>query len=59
MAYQTPVPSLYVSERQIIFREPSEIAANVQTDVSVTYSDIDGNGVSDLSTINPFGKTFG
>src|ERR1035437_8550515 len=37
VANQTPAPLLYVSEQQINFQAPYEIAGSPQTNVTVTY----------------------
>lgn len=50
VANQTPSPLLYVSEPQINFQAPYEIAGSPQTNVTVTYSDVNGNSVSDSRT---------
>lgn len=46
VANQTPAPLLYVSEQQINFQLPYEIAGSPQTSVTLTYSDVNGNSVS-------------
>ena len=51
VANQTPAPLLYVSEQQINFQAPYEIAGSPQTNVTVTYSDVNGNSVSDSRTL--------
>ncbi len=51
VANQTPAPLLYVSEQQVNFQAPYEIAGSPQTNVTVTYSDINGNSVSDSRTL--------
>ena len=51
MANQTPAPLLYISEQQINFQAPYEIAGSPQTNLTVTYSDVNGNGVSDSRTL--------
>jgi uncharacterized protein (TIGR03437 family) len=51
-ANQTPAPLLYVSEPQINFQAPYEIAGSPQTNLTVTYSDANGNSVSDSRTLN-------
>lgn len=47
LANQTPAPLLYVSEQQINFQAPYEIAGSPQTGITVTYSDVNGNNDSD------------
>ncbi len=49
-ANQTPAPLLYVSEQQVNFQAPYEIAGSNQANMTVTYSDINGNSVSDSRT---------
>jgi uncharacterized protein (TIGR03437 family) len=49
-AGQTPAPLLYVSEQQINFQVPYEVAGNPQTTIAVTYSAAGGNSVSDSRT---------
>jgi uncharacterized protein (TIGR03437 family) len=51
MANQTPAPLLYVSEQQVNFQAPYEIAGSPQTNVTLTYSDVNGNSVSDTRTL--------
>jgi uncharacterized protein (TIGR03437 family) len=51
VANQTPAPLLYLSERQVNFQAPYEIAGSPQTNVTVTYSDVNGNSVSDWRTL--------
>ena len=55
VANQTPAPLLYISEQQINFQAPYEIAGSPQTNVTVTYSDVNGNSVSDSENI-PSGR---
>ena len=50
VANQTPAPLLYISEQQINFQAPYEIAGSPQTNVTVTYSDVNGNSFSDFRT---------
>ena len=50
-AGQTPAPLLYISEQQINFQAPYEIAGSSQTNLAVTYSDINGNTTSDSRTL--------
>lgn len=50
-ANQTPTPLLYVSEPQINFQAPYEIASSPQASFTVTYSDVNGNQISDARTI--------
>ena len=50
MANQTPSPLLYVSEPQINFQAPYEIAGSPQTSVILTYADVNGKSVSDSRT---------
>jgi uncharacterized protein (TIGR03437 family) len=47
VADQTPAPLLYVSEQQVNFQVPYEIAGSSQTNLTVTYSDVNGDSVSD------------
>ena len=51
MANQTPAPLLYVSEQQVNFQAPYEIAGSPQTNLTVTYPDVNGNSVSDSRTL--------
>jgi uncharacterized protein (TIGR03437 family) len=51
VADQTPAPLLYVSEQQVNFQAPYEIAGGPQTNLTVTYSDVNGNKVSDSRTL--------
>jgi uncharacterized protein (TIGR03437 family) len=51
VADQTPAPLLYISEQQINFQAPYEIAGSPQTNLTVTYSDVSGNSVSDGRTL--------
>ena len=51
VANQAPAPLLYVSERQINFQAPYEIAGSPETNLSVTYSDVNGNSVFDARPI--------
>ncbi len=58
VANQTPAPLLYVSEQQVNFQVPYEIAGSAQANLAVTYSDVNGNSVSNSRTfpvaaINP------
>jgi uncharacterized protein (TIGR03437 family) len=46
-----PAPLLYVSEPQINFQLPYELAAGSQTNVTVAYSDVNGNSISDSRTL--------
>jgi uncharacterized protein (TIGR03437 family) len=55
-ANQTPAPLLYLSGQQINFQTPYEIAGSPQTDVTVTYSDVNGNSVSDLRMLRVAGS---
>ena len=50
VANQTPAPLLYISEQQINFQAPYEIAGSPRTNVTVTYSDVNGNSFSDFRT---------
>ena len=52
LANQTPSPLIYVSEQQINFQVPYEIADSAQTNLMLTYSDVNGNSVSDSRTLN-------
>jgi uncharacterized protein (TIGR03437 family) len=51
LANQTPAPLLYVSGQQVNFQAPYEIAGSSQADISVNYSDINGNKISDSRTL--------
>ena len=51
MANQTPAPLLYISEQQVNFQAPYEIAGSPQTNMTVSYSDVNGNSVSDWRTL--------
>jgi len=51
VANQTPAPLLYVSEQQVNVQVPYEIAGSPQTNVTLTYSDVNGNSVSDSRTL--------
>jgi uncharacterized protein (TIGR03437 family) len=51
LANQTPAPLLYVSGQQANFQAPYEISGSPQTDLTVTYSDVNGNKVSDSRTL--------
>jgi uncharacterized protein (TIGR03437 family) len=51
VANQTPAPLLYISEQQINFQAPYEIAGSSQTNVTVTYSDVNGNSFADSRTL--------
>jgi uncharacterized protein (TIGR03437 family) len=51
MANQTYAPLLYVSEQQINFQVPYEIAGSPQANLTVTYSDANRNGVSDARLV--------
>ena len=50
VANQTPAPLLYVSQQQINLQAPYEIAGSPQTNITVTYSDVNVNSVSDSRT---------
>jgi len=50
VANQTPAPLLYISEEQVNFQAPYEIEGSPQTNVTVTYSDLNGDSVSDWRT---------
>ena len=52
MANQTASPLLYVSQQQINFQAPYEIAAGPSVNLNLTYSDVDGNSISDSRTLN-------
>jgi uncharacterized protein (TIGR03437 family) len=52
VANQTPAPLLYVSEQQINFQAPYEIAGSPLMNVTLTYADVNGNSVSDSRTLN-------
>ncbi len=51
VANQTPAPLLYVSEEQVNFQAPYEIAGSPQTNLTLTYADVNGNSVSDSRTL--------
>jgi uncharacterized protein (TIGR03437 family) len=51
VANQTPAPLLYVAEPQINLQAPYEIAGSPETNVTVTYSDVNGNSISDSRII--------
>jgi uncharacterized protein (TIGR03437 family) len=51
MANHTPAPLLYVSEQQVNLQAPYEIAAIPETDLTLTYSDVNGKSVSDSRTL--------
>ena len=51
MANQTASPLLFVTEPQINFQVPYEIAGSSQTNVTMTYTDVNGNSVSDSRTL--------
>lgn len=51
MANQTPAPLLYISEQQVNLQAPYEIAASLETNLTLTYSDVNGNTVSDSRTL--------
>lgn len=51
VANRTPAPLLYVSEQQVNFQAPYEIAGSLQTNVTLTYSDAGGKSVSDSRTL--------
>jgi uncharacterized protein (TIGR03437 family) len=51
MANHTPAPLLYVSEQQVNLQAPYEIAGSPQTDLTLTYSDVNGKNVSDSRTL--------
>ena len=51
VANQVPAPLLYVSGQQINFQAPYEIASSPQANLTVTYSDANGNTVSDARPI--------
>jgi uncharacterized protein (TIGR03437 family) len=50
VANQTPAPLLYISQQQVNFQAPYEIAGSPQTNVTVTYPDVNGNSISDWRT---------
>lgn len=52
LANQTPAPLLSISEQQINFQAPYEIAGSPRTNLTVTYADANGNSVSDSRTLN-------
>jgi uncharacterized protein (TIGR03437 family) len=51
LANEIPAPLLYISGQQVNFQAPYEIAGGSQTDVTVTYSDVNGHKVSDSRTL--------
>jgi uncharacterized protein (TIGR03437 family) len=51
LAGQTPAPLLYVSEQQVNFQAPYEIAGSLETNLTLTYSDANDNSVSDARTL--------
>ena len=51
VANQAPAPLLYVSGQQINFQAPYEIAGSPQTSLTLTYSDVNGNSVSDARPV--------
>jgi uncharacterized protein (TIGR03437 family) len=51
LANQTPSPLLYVSGQQVNFQAPYEISGSSETDMTMTYSDVDGNKISDSRTL--------
>jgi uncharacterized protein (TIGR03437 family) len=51
LANQTPSPLLYVSGQQVNFQAPYEIAGSSETDMTMTYSDVNGNKISDSRTL--------
>ena len=51
MANQTPAPLLYLSGQQINFQAPYEIAGSPQTNLTLTYSDVNGASISDSRTL--------
>jgi len=51
MANQIPAPLLYVSNQQVNLQAPYEIAGSLETNLSVTYSDVNGNTISDSRTL--------
>jgi uncharacterized protein (TIGR03437 family) len=50
-ANQTPAPLLYVSQQQINFQAPYEIAGSAQSNFTVSYADVNGNSVTDSRTV--------
>ena len=50
-ANQTQAPLLYVSEPQVNFQAPYEIAGSPQTTLTLTYSDVNGNTITDSRTV--------
>ena len=51
MANQAPAPLLYISEPQVNVQAPYEIAGSLETNLTLTYSDANGNTVSDSRTL--------
>jgi uncharacterized protein (TIGR03437 family) len=51
VAGSTPAPLLYLSGQQINFQAPYEITGNSQTDLTLTYSDVNGRTISDSRTL--------
>ena len=51
LANQTPAPLLYISEPQVNIQTPYEIAGSRETNLTLTYSDVSGNTVSDSRTL--------
>jgi uncharacterized protein (TIGR03437 family) len=51
MADHTPSPLLYVSEQQVNIQAPYEIAGSPETNLTLTYSDVNGKSVSDSRTL--------
>jgi uncharacterized protein (TIGR03437 family) len=50
-ANQTPSPLLYISEPQVNFQAPYEIAGSSQANLTLTYTDVNGNQISDSRTL--------
>jgi uncharacterized protein (TIGR03437 family) len=47
VANQTPTPLLYVSDQQINFQTPYETPGSLEANLTLTYSDINGDTISD------------
>ena len=51
MANQTPAPLLYVSQQQVNFQAPYELAGSTQAKLTLTYSDVNSQSISDGRTL--------
>ena len=56
VANQIPAPLLYVSEQQVNFQAPYEIASSAEANLTLTYSDINGNSISDSRAVEVAGS---